>query len=57
MAQKGAIVRKMKSRQEATSLGQIATVTAKLTISDKNTNMRCFKIQMGDIGPPLAGPH
>ena len=22
-----------------------------------NTNMRCFKIQTGDMGPPLAGPH
>ena len=28
--------RNMKSRQETTSLGQIATVTAKLTISDKH---------------------
>ena len=22
-----------------------------------NTNMRCFKIQTGDMGPPLARPH
>ena len=56
MAQKVATARKMKSRQETTSLGQIATVTAKLTISDKHwwtpTCMRCFKIQTGDMGPP-----
>ena len=31
-----ATVRKMKSRQETTSLGQIVTVTAKPTISDKH---------------------
>ena len=36
MAQKVATARKMKSRQETTSLGQIATVTAKPTISDKH---------------------
>ena len=34
--QKVATVRKMKSRQEATSLSQIVTVMAKLTISDKH---------------------
>ena len=46
MAQIVATVHKMKSRQETTSLGQIATVTAKPTISDKhfiNTNTRCFR--------------
>ena len=35
-------------------------MTAKPTISDKhyfiNTDTRRFKIQMGDMGPPLAGP-
>ena len=36
MAQKVATARKMKLRQETTSLGQIATVTAKPTISDKH---------------------
>ena len=36
MAQKVATVCKMKSRQETTSLGQTATVTAKPTISDKH---------------------
>ena len=52
----------MKSRQETTSLGQIATVTAKPTISNKQqafiyTDMRRFKIQTGDMGPPPpAGP-
>ena len=35
MAQKVATTRKMKSRQETTALSQIATVMAKLTISDK----------------------
>ena len=35
MAQKVATEREMKSRQETTSLGQIATVTAKPRISDK----------------------
>ena len=34
--QKVATVRKMKSRQDATSLGQIVTVMAKPTISDKH---------------------
>ena len=36
MAQKVATARKMKSRQETTSLGQNATVTAKPRISDKH---------------------
>ena len=36
VAQKVVTVRKMKSRQETTSLGQIAIVTAKPTISDKH---------------------
>ena len=36
MAQKVATVRKMKSRQETTSLRQIATVMAKPTMSDKH---------------------
>ena len=36
MAQKVATTRKMKSRQETTSLRQIATVTAKPTMSDKH---------------------
>ena len=40
MAQKVATARKMKSRQETTSLGQIATVTAKPTISDKHLQTR-----------------
>ena len=35
MAQKVATEREMKSRQETTSLSQIATVTAKPRISDK----------------------
>ena len=35
MTQKEATERKMKSRQETTSLGQIVTVTAKLRISDR----------------------
>ena len=35
MTQKVATKRKMKSRQEATSLNQIAAVTAKPRISDK----------------------
>ena len=55
MAQNVATAHKMKSRQETTSLGQIVTVTAKPTISDKtfiNTNTRSFKIQTGDMGPP-----
>ena len=50
----------MKSRQETTSLGQIVTVTEKPTISDKhlgiNINTKRFKIQTGDMGPPLVGP-
>ena len=36
IAQKVATGREMKSRQATTSLGQIATVTAKPTISDKH---------------------
>ena len=36
MAQKVVTARKMKSGQETTSLGQIVTVTEKLTISDKH---------------------
>ena len=36
IAQKVATARKMKLRQETTSLGQIGTVTAKPTISDKH---------------------
>ena len=39
MTQKVATERKMKLRQETTSLGQIVTVTAKLRISDKE---QCF---------------
>ena len=35
MTQKVVTERKMKWRKETTSLGQIATVTAKLRISDK----------------------
>ena len=35
-AQKVVTAREMKSRQETTFLGQIATVTAKPTISDKH---------------------
>ena len=59
MAQKVATVGKIKLRQETTSLGQITTVTAKPTISNKafiNTDTRHFKIQTGDMGPPLAWP-
>ena len=60
MAQKVATARKIKLRQETTSLGQIVTVTEKPTISDKhlgiNINTKRFKIQTGDMGPPLAGP-
>ena len=54
MAQKVATARKMKSRQETTSLCQIATVTAKPVINDKhfiNTDTRRFKIQTGNMGP------
>ena len=40
MAQKVATPRKMKSRQETTSLGQIATGTAKLTTNDKRDDDR-----------------
>ena len=54
MAQKVATARKMKSRQETTPLGQIAPVTAKPTFINSDT--RRFKIQTGDMGPPLAGP-
>ena len=50
MAQKVATARKMKSRQETTPLGQIATVTAKPTFINSDT--RRFKIQTGDMGPP-----
>ena len=53
MTQKVATERKMKLRQETTSLGKIVTVTAKPRISDKeriNTDTRHFKIQMSDIG-------
>jgi len=42
MTKKVAIERKMKSRQETTSLGQIATVTAKLRISDKERWLGLF---------------
>ena len=52
MAQKVATALKMKFRQETTSLDQIATVTAKPTII--NTDTRRFKIQTGDMGPPLG---
>ena len=53
----------MKSQQETTSLGQIATVTAKPKNKGRafiNTDMRRFKIQTGDMDPPpppLARPH
>ena len=60
MAQKVATARKIKLRQETTSLGQIVTVTEKPTISDKhlgiNIDTKRFKIQTGDMGPPLVGP-
>ena len=45
----------MKSQQETTSLGQIATVTAKPKNKGRafiNTDMRRFKIQTGDMDPP-----
>ena len=54
MAQKVVKARKMKSGQETTSLSQIAKVTAKPTFINSDT--RPFKIQTGDMGPPLAGP-
>ena len=61
MAKKVATARKMKSQQETTSLGQIATVTPKANNKQqafKNTDTRRFKIQTGDMGSPpptLAG--
>ena len=48
MAQKGATVRKMKSRQEKTFLGQIDNKQQALII---NTDTRRFKIPTGDMGP------
>ena len=59
MAQKVATVRKMKLRQEKTSLGQISTVTAKPTISDKHllTPTRAvLKFRRVTWDSPLAGP-
>ena len=59
MAQKVVTARKMKSRQETTSLCQIATVTAKPAINDKhfiNTDTRRFKIQTGNMGTPPLPP-
>ena len=62
MAQKVALsARKMKSRQETTSLSQIVTVTAKPTISDKHllTPTRdVFKFRHGtwDMGHGDMGP-
>ena len=60
MAQKVATARKMKLRQETTSLGQIATVMAKSTISDKHLktltrDVLKFRRATWDT-PPLAGP-
>ena len=57
MAQKVASGRKMKSRQETTSLSQITTVMSDGKANNKqqafiNTNTRGFKIQTGDMGPP-----
>jgi len=49
MAQKVVTACKMKSRQETTSLGQTATVTAKPTISDKHL---FYKHQQA--GPPCS---
>ena len=52
MAQKVATERKMKLRQETTSLSQIVTVTEdKKQQAFINTNTRRFKIQTGDMGP------
>ena len=54
MAQKVETACKMKSRQETTSLGQIATVDGKADNKRQafiNTNKRHFKIQMGDMEP------
>ena len=58
MAQKVATARKMKSRQETTSLGQIATVIAKLTIRDKHlqTLTRDILKFRQATWNPLAGP-
>ena len=59
MVQKVATVRKMKSRQEKTSLGQILTVTAKPTISDKHLKKPTrdvFKFRWAPWDSPLAGP-
>ena len=58
MAQKVATARKMKSRQETTSLGQIATVTAKPSISDKRLwtltlDVLKFRRATWDTPPPL----
>ena len=58
MAQKVATARKMKSRQQTTSLSQVATVMVKPTISGKHleTLTRFFKIQNGNMGPPPPQP-
>ena len=49
----------MKSQQETTSLGQIVTVTAKPTISDKHLQtptQDVLKFRRATWDPPLAGP-
>ena len=47
MTQKGATKGKMKLRQETTSLSQIATVTAKPRISDKERWFGRFMVLQG----------
>ena len=59
MAQKVVTVRKMKSLQETTSLGQI-NCDSDSKANNKwqaliNTDRRRFKIQTGDMGPPSQG--
>ena len=58
MAQKVATARKMKSRRD--NLRQPnCDIDGKANNKQQafvNTDMRCFKIQTGDMGPPLAGP-
>ena len=48
MTQKVATEHKVKSRQETTSLGQNATVTAKPRISDEEQDRDEFEIQEGE---------
>ena len=57
MARKVATARKMKSRQETTSLGQIAKVKAKPTISDKHLQTptrEVLKFRRATRDPPFG---